>query len=45
MSDRQLALWDIRAVREPINGFKTLDSISGVCKLKVSDIAVTTGYQ
>jgi hypothetical protein len=23
--------WDIRAVREPINGFKTLDSISGVC--------------
>ncbi|KAJ5659928.1 hypothetical protein N7507_006379 [Penicillium longicatenatum] len=31
MSDRQLALWDIRAVREPINGFKTLDSISGVC--------------
>ncbi|BDD61003.1 Coronin-like protein crn1 [Monascus purpureus] len=31
MSDRQLALWDIRAPREPINGFKTLDSISGVC--------------
>ncbi|KAJ5585597.1 Actin-binding protein [Penicillium hispanicum] len=31
MSDRQLALWDIRAVREPISGFKTLDSISGVC--------------
>ncbi|KAJ5129934.1 uncharacterized protein N7515_005973 [Penicillium bovifimosum] len=31
MSDRQLALWDIRAVREPVNGFKTLDSISGVC--------------
>ncbi|CDM34328.1 hypothetical protein DTO013E5_2282 [Penicillium roqueforti] len=31
MSDRQLALWDIRAIREPINGFKTLDSISGVC--------------
>ncbi|EKV06640.1 Actin-binding protein, putative [Penicillium digitatum] len=31
MSDRQLALWDIRAVREPIDGFKTLDSISGVC--------------
>ncbi|KAJ5627272.1 hypothetical protein N7528_004699 [Penicillium herquei] len=31
MSDRQLALWDIRAAREPINGFKTLDSISGVC--------------
>ncbi|OKL60689.1 hypothetical protein UA08_03967 [Talaromyces atroroseus] len=31
MSDRQLALWDVRAVREPINGFKTLDSISGVC--------------
>ncbi|KAF3405464.1 Coronin-like protein crn1 [Talaromyces pinophilus] len=31
MSDRQLALWDVRAVREPISGFKTLDSISGVC--------------
>uniref|UniRef100_A0A093VV97 Coronin n=1 Tax=Talaromyces marneffei PM1 TaxID=1077442 RepID=A0A093VV97_TALMA len=31
MSDRQLALWDTRAVREPISGFKTLDSISGVC--------------
>ncbi|EQL38355.1 hypothetical protein RJZ56_002751 [Blastomyces dermatitidis] len=31
MSDRQLALWDIRAPREPINGFKSLDSISGVC--------------
>ncbi|GAB1213340.1 hypothetical protein ATERTT37_002489 [Aspergillus terreus] len=31
MSDRQLALWDIRAPREPINGFKVLDSISGVC--------------
>lgn len=31
MSDRQLALWDIRAPREPISGFKTLDSISGVC--------------
>ena len=31
MSYRQLALWDIRAIREPINGFKTLDSISGVC--------------
>ncbi|EED19817.1 actin-binding protein, putative [Talaromyces stipitatus ATCC 10500] len=31
MSDRQLALWDIRAAREPISGFKTLDSISGVC--------------
>lgn len=31
MSDRQLALWDMRAPREPINGFKTLDSISGVC--------------
>lgn len=31
MSDRQLALWDIRAPREPINGFKTLDSISGIC--------------
>ncbi|PLN81852.1 putative actin-binding protein [Aspergillus taichungensis] len=31
MSDRQLALWDIRAPHEPINGFKTLDSISGVC--------------
>lgn len=31
MSDRQMALWDIRAPREPINGFKVLDSISGVC--------------
>ncbi|OJJ47310.1 hypothetical protein ASPZODRAFT_159217 [Penicilliopsis zonata CBS 506.65] len=31
MSDRQLALWDFRAPREPINGFKMLDSISGVC--------------
>ncbi|KAE8150367.1 hypothetical protein BDV25DRAFT_154594 [Aspergillus avenaceus] len=31
MSDRQLALWDIRAPHEPINGFKSLDSISGVC--------------
>ena len=31
MSDRQLALWDIRAFREPMNGFKTLDSMSGVC--------------
>lgn len=30
MSDRQLALWDMRAPREPINGFKTLDSSSGV---------------
>ncbi|KAL1952996.1 hypothetical protein VTO42DRAFT_3792 [Malbranchea cinnamomea] len=30
MSDRQLALWDVRAPREPINGFKVLDSISGV---------------
>jgi hypothetical protein len=30
MSDRQLALWDIRAVREPINGFKTLDSINAI---------------
>jgi coronin-1B/1C/6 len=31
MSDRQLALWDIRALREPMNGFKSLDTISGVC--------------
>ncbi|KAB8069773.1 hypothetical protein BDV29DRAFT_45061 [Aspergillus leporis] len=31
MSDRQLALWDMRAPAEPINGFKVLDSISGVC--------------
>ncbi|KAE8356391.1 hypothetical protein BDV28DRAFT_127236, partial [Aspergillus coremiiformis] len=31
MSDRQLALWDMRAPQEPINGFKVLDSISGVC--------------
>lgn len=31
MSDRQLALWDIKACREPIGGFQMLDSISGVC--------------
>lgn len=31
MSDRQLALWDIKAYREPIGGFQMLDSISGVC--------------
>lgn len=31
MSDRQLALWDIRAPREPVGGFQLLDSISGVC--------------
>ena len=31
MSDRQLALWDIRSFQEPIQGFKTLDTISGVC--------------
>ena len=31
MSDRQLALWDIRAYREPVGGFQMLDSISGVC--------------
>jgi coronin-1B/1C/6 len=31
MSDRQLALWDIRAPREPVGGFQMLDSISGVC--------------
>ncbi|KAL5335468.1 hypothetical protein BJX70DRAFT_375064 [Aspergillus crustosus] len=31
MSDRQLALWDIRSPQAPIDGFKTLDSISGVC--------------
>ncbi|KAL5001285.1 hypothetical protein BDV10DRAFT_160365 [Aspergillus recurvatus] len=31
MSDRQLALWDIRSPQLPIDGFKTLDSISGVC--------------
>ena len=31
MSDRQLALWDIRAAREPLGGFQMLDSISGVC--------------
>ena len=31
MSDRQLALWDIRAPREPVGGFQQLDSISGVC--------------
>jgi coronin-1B/1C/6 len=31
MSDRQLALWDIKASREPIGGFQMLDSISGVC--------------
>lgn len=31
MSDRQLALWDIKAPREPLGGFQMLDSISGVC--------------
>ena len=31
MSDRQLALWDVRAPREPVGGFQQLDSISGVC--------------
>lgn len=31
MSDRQLALWDIKAPREPLGGFQQLDSISGVC--------------
>ena len=31
MSDRQLALWDIRNPGEPTDGFQMLDSISGVC--------------
>jgi coronin-1B/1C/6 len=32
MSDRQLGLWDLRALdQSPINGFETLDTISGVC--------------
>lgn len=31
MSDRQLGLWDVRQVKEPIGGFQILDSISGVC--------------
>lgn len=31
MSDRQMALWDIGNLAEPIGGFTTLDSISGVC--------------
>lgn len=31
MSDRQLALWDIRDPKEPVGGFTMLDSISGVC--------------
>lgn len=31
MSDRQLALWDARALSEPLGGFQILDSISGVC--------------
>ena len=31
MSDRQLGLWDIRAPREPLDGFQILDQISGVC--------------
>lgn len=31
MSDRQLALWDIKAYREPVGGFQMLDSIAGVC--------------
>ncbi|KIW44616.1 uncharacterized protein PV06_03072 [Exophiala oligosperma] len=31
MSDRQLALWDVRAPEQPVDGFQMLDSISGVC--------------
>lgn len=31
MSDRQLGLWDVRNPVEPIDGFQSLDSISGVC--------------
>ncbi|KAI9776249.1 MAG: Coronin-like protein crn1 [Geoglossum umbratile] len=31
MSDRQLALWDIRTLQAPVGGFYSLDSISGVC--------------
>lgn len=31
MSDRQMALWDVGNPKEPIGGFITLDSISGVC--------------
>lgn len=31
MSDRQLALWDVGNAKQPIGGFTSLDSISGVC--------------
>ncbi|KAF2400754.1 actin-binding protein-like protein [Trichodelitschia bisporula] len=31
MSDRQLGLWDVKNLKEPIGGFQILDSISGVC--------------
>lgn len=31
MSDRQLALWDIKSPGQPVGGFQMLDSISGVC--------------
>lgn len=31
MSDRQLALWDIKAPNAPVDGFQLLDSISGIC--------------
>lgn len=31
MSDRQIALWDIKAPHEPLGGFQSLDSSSGVC--------------
>lgn len=31
MSERQLGLWDVRKPEEPIGGFQSLDSISGVC--------------
>lgn len=31
MSDRQMALWDIKSPNQPISGFEMLDSISGVC--------------
>ena len=31
MSDRQLALWDIKAPNQPVGGFQQLDTTSGVC--------------
>lgn len=31
MSDRQMALWDLRKSSEPLGGFQYLDSAGGIC--------------